>query len=108
MLGNDGPSTSPIFISGLPLVCSINEESLTMRTFPSVRSWPMASGTSRNNFGGRDSHWALDIQNVNTAAVGASYISAIPPSPIPEPESYALLLAGLGLVSLAARRRLSL
>lgn len=62
-------------------------------------------GTFHNNFEGRDPHWALDIQNVNTAAVGASYIS---PAPIPEPNSYALLLAGLGLVSLAARRRHSL
>ena len=60
-------------------------------------------GSFSNNFDGRSSHWAVDILNVTTAATGASYIS-----PIPEPESYALLLAGLGLVSLAARRRLGL
>ncbi|MCC2681244.1 MAG: hypothetical protein K0S36_808 [Nitrosospira multiformis] len=50
--------------------------------------------TSFNFF--RDSHWALDILNVNTASLGASYISEVPS--IPEPESYALLLAGLGLI----------
>jgi len=51
-------------------------------------------GTGYTNFGSRDSHWALDILNVSSASVGASYIS-----PIPEPESYALLLAGLGLIT---------
>jgi PEP-CTERM motif-containing protein len=41
----------------------------------------------------RDGHWAFDILNVNTALV------------VPEPETYALLLAGLGLLGFAARRR---
>ena len=57
------------------------------------------SGTFHTNFGDRDSHWALDILNVNTASLGASYISEVSPPPIPEPESYALLLAGLGLIT---------
>lgn len=38
----------------------------------------------------RSNHWALDILDV---------------SPIPEPETYALLLAGLGLVGFTARHR---
>jgi hypothetical protein len=56
-------------------------------------------GSEATNFSSRDSHWALDILNVDSASLGNSYIS-----PIPEPESYALLLAGLGLVTLMARR----
>ena len=64
-------------------------------------------GTIHTNFGGRDSHWALDILNVNSASVGASYISENPLPPIPEPESYALLLAGLSLVIFVARTRIS-
>jgi hypothetical protein len=59
-------------------------------------------GTYLTNFGSRDSHWALDILNVNTASLGASYISEVSPPLIPEPESYALLLAGLGLVTFMA------
>lgn len=43
----------------------------------------------------RSSHWALDILGVNPAEV----------SPIPEPETYALLLAGLGFAGFAAQRR---
>lgn len=37
----------------------------------------------------------------NTAFIGASYTV----TPVPEPESYALLLAGLGLMGTIARRR---
>ena len=64
-------------------------------------------GTGPAGFNGRDSHWALDVLNVESASLGASYISPRPSpvSSVPEPESYALLLAGLGLVSYVARRR---
>ena len=61
-------------------------------------------GSGHMDFSGRDSHWALDILNANSASLGATYISAI--SPIPEPESYALLLAGLGLVAIMKKRQL--
>jgi hypothetical protein len=36
---------------------------------------------------------------------GASYAGNISVSPVPEPETYAMLLAGLGLVGFSARRR---
>ena len=39
----------------------------------------------------------------NTGAVDAS--QALPPTSIPEPETYALMLAGLGLMGFVARRR---
>ena len=38
----------------------------------------------------------------NTAFRGVAYITA---APVPEPETYAMLLAGLGLLGFAARRR---
>ncbi|WP_081353601.1 PEP-CTERM sorting domain-containing protein [Nitrosospira multiformis] len=44
-----------------------------------------------------------DISNVESASVGASYISENPLPPIPEPESYALLLAGLSLITFVIR-----
>ena len=47
----------------------------------------------------RDSHWAFDVLNVNSAVV-------VPPvTAVPEPESYAMMLAGLGLLGFLARRR---
>ena len=60
-------------------------------------------GSSHTNFSGRDAHWALDILNADSASLGATYIS-----PIPEPESYALLLAGLGLVAIMKKRQLGI
>ena len=106
------PQTGLGYDSLLTQNLSAGNYTATLTQFSSFANGPLLAdgfgGTFQNNFGGRDSHWALDIQNVNAAALGASYVSAVPPSPIPEPESYALLLAGLGLVSLAARRRLGL
>jgi hypothetical protein len=47
----------------------------------------------------RDNHWAFDVLNVNSAVV-------VPPiNAVPEPESYAMMLAGLGLLGFIARRR---
>lgn len=50
-------------------------------------------------FDQRDNHWAFDILNVNSAAGPG------PVNPIPEPGTYAMLLAGLGLLGFAARHR---
>jgi hypothetical protein len=43
-------------------------------------------------------YWATDYQPVTFTQVGGV-------SPVPEPETYAMLLAGLGLLAMAARRR---
>lgn len=55
---------------------------------------------------------AQDAEGVTIDADGMIYIAGETPSlyvlaPVPEPESWALLMAGLGLIGLAARRRLS-
>jgi hypothetical protein len=42
---------------------------------------------------------------VSISALGAT-VAALPVSPVPEPESYAMLLAGLGVIGTIARRRL--
>jgi hypothetical protein len=57
------------------------------------------TGTGQLNFGGHDSHWALDVLNVNSGSAGIPYVS-----PIPEPETYAVLLAGLGLLGWRVRQ----
>ena len=59
----------------------------------------------------RDSHWAFDVLNVNSAGTG----DQLPRGPaidelavitaVPEPDSYAMLLGGFGLLGFAARRK---
>ena len=48
----------------------------------------------------RDNHWAFDLLNVNAAVVVIPRVDVVP-----EPESYALMLAGLGLLGFIARSR---
>lgn len=86
---------------------SAGDYTATVTQFGSFANGPLLAdgfmGSSGTGFASRDSHWALDILNVNSATIGASYVSA---NPIPEPERYALLLAGLGLITFIARRRI--
>ena len=51
--------------------------------------------------GGTDAYFAADVLNLsgNTGAIGATVAA------VPEPESYAMLLSGLGLLGFVARRR---
>ena len=61
------------------------------------------TGSAGENFNSRTSQWAMDVSNVENATVGSTYISEVPP--IPEPDSFAMLLAGLGLLGFMAKRK---
>ncbi|MGH8763818.1 MAG: DVUA0089 family protein [Nitrosospira sp.] len=108
---DDGGSNVTTDTNGVPYDSFLRDHlaagnyTATLTQFGSFANGPLLTDGFRGsgqqtNFGSRDSHWAFDILNVESASVGASYISAIP-----EPESYALLLAGLGLVGFMVRRR---
>lgn len=47
--------------------------------------------------------FALKVHGLGQNATGAAWY--VPTSPVPEPETYGMLLAGLGLLGFAARRR---
>lgn len=49
----------------------------------------------------------LNITGVTDGSLGGIYNGAIQISPVPEPESFAMLLAGLGLMGAVVRRRSS-
>jgi hypothetical protein len=102
-----GGNTWDAFLAQLLLPGSYTATVTQYSSFPRGLLTDGFEGTGPAGFNGRDSHWALDVLNVDSASLAASYISPMPSpvSSIPEPESYALLLAGLGLVNYAARRR---
>jgi PEP-CTERM motif len=59
--------------------------------------------SSPPSFSGR---LALDFSNSSTgAAAGSVFFDGLTVTPVPEPETYAMLLAGLGLLGVAAYRR---
>ncbi len=47
----------------------------------------------------------LNITGVTSGTLGGLYSGSISVSPVPEPETYAMLLAGLGLMGAVVRRR---
>ncbi len=101
------PLTGQAYDSFLTSNLPAGDYTATITQFSSFANGPSLTdgfqGSGQDNFGSRDSHWAVDVLNVNAASAGASYISHT--GVIPEPETYALLLAGLGLVAFMARRR---
>ena len=57
--------------------------------------------------GGGNGIWysALHVQQTGTSNGGSGWIGATVAAPVPEPEIYAMLAAGLGLMGFVARRR---
>ena len=50
-------------------------------------------------------NYHIDITGVATGIHGGTYGVALSAAPVPEPETYAMLLAGLGVMGAIARRR---
>lgn len=84
------PSSIDVFVNGVQIV---DELTSGLDIFPRSYSYTFtATGATTLRFLSGDLVVANDIDNVSVSA-------------IPEPETYALLLAGLGVLGFAARRR---
>ncbi len=68
---------------------------------PSEQAWVLQSGMTPLAAGS----YFLQIDGFVASSTGGSYSGNLAISPVPEPESYGMLLAGLGLLGFVARRR---
>lgn len=75
-----------------------NDASLGSFSFDSLATGQTFSGLSAGNY-------FYEVTGTVTGSGGGSYLLSSNISPIPEPETYAMLLVGLGLVGFSVRRR---
>lgn len=105
--GYNGDANIRVGMRGPLDTVSLNQFDLfDLTTFTTVASGITAGGgLSDFTFSTIGNHsYELIIGGIKDLS-GASYAGNISVSPIPEPETYAMLLAGLGLIGFSARRR---
>jgi PEP-CTERM motif len=80
-----------------------SDANIIIETFPN-------SSTGTLSFSGLNntSTYALEVEgNLANGATHGSFAGNVSVNPVPEPSTYAMLLAGLGLVGFSARRRMN-
>ena len=70
------------------------------RSVVDLSSFGLAAGASISSL-----RIGMDIQDAGGTVPSLSYVEALNTAPVPEPETYAMLLAGLGVMGALARRR---
>ena len=108
-LGNPGNYTPAGDLTGCSPNCLVNSAPFT--NLQSYQYWSMTAYTG--SFYAGDNAWIIDMQDGGQGAYVKSwsnYSWAVRDgdvAAIPEPETYALMLAGLGLLSVVARRKMT-
>lgn len=68
----------------------------------------LATGKDALSFSGLNAgSYALAVTGFTSGSMGGTYTGVLAAAPVPEPETYALMLAGLGIVGFIASRRRS-
>ena len=104
-------ATSWVAINGPALSFPTSPAPTGDRVLSSPANWggiatelPYTSGPWGSRVGNSDAKWiwSSDLYSTDQAVL---FRTAVSVSPVPEPETYAMLLAGLGLLGLVARRK---
>lgn len=103
-------STSGTGASGLPEVdfgTKFGKKSSRNSTRQLLNEDDYVIWTVSGLIGSNYSNMYVHVQGIGSKGYSAKYtpLPGIPTSPVPEPETYAMLLAGLGMLGLVSRRR---
>jgi hypothetical protein len=120
---NQRPTTESAFLFGTPagsvfdinnMMVSLYQGALGSGVFLGSSAAPGTNiaSYSQNSLGAGNYYFSVGgntsgtaKQGLYTFAIDVAPSEATPPSPVPEPETYAMMLAGLGLLGFAARRK---
>jgi len=97
VLSSFGANNSSANVGTGPMVIDVTASLMAMQAGTSLQGWafiPYVSGTN-----------GIDVRSSEYATLAQRPLLTVDVMPVPEPEAYALMLAGLGLVGFAARRR---
>ena len=95
-----GSDQIPAKLEGLAFGKDVNLNGVTTHTLYMANDNDFVPGVAGDN-----KFYVFGVTDADLARVGASYTAQAVTAAVPEPETYAMLIAGLGLLGFVARRR---
>jgi hypothetical protein len=89
----------PVSFTTFSLINQSNNQTVTGTIGPSYFAYLGAGGLTANT------HYALNVIGTVSSLTGGSYNGSITVTPVPEPQTWAMMLGGLGLIGFMSFRR---